>query len=262
MMQPKPNTDANTQNQDNSQIPNPEPPKKEITKNELKAMILVCQTKLSLFRNKKVALIKTKKEEIKKFLKQNNLEVAKIKMDTIIREEDYITVYDILGSLCEILKEKVTYILNMNDCPTDLKPHIETLIYASFRLEIEDLHKFTDLLSEKYGKKFVEDAKNNVSKLVNVNVVNKLEVKNNINETFILIRLKLLVKEFNIDFQFSDDIYIPPDPMQPMPGMPVNDFGVQPVINPYDTGFLNNNNNNNNNTNNSNNNDGFFPNPY
>ena len=234
-MQPKPNTDANTQNQDNSQIPNTEPPKKEITKNELKAMILVCQTKLSLFRNKKVALIKTKKEEIKKFLKQNNLEVAKIKMDTIIREEDYITVYDILGSLCEILKEKVTYMLSNDKCPVDLIAPIHNLIYSSSRFEIEDLQKLTEIFGEKYGKKFVEDAKNNVSKLVNVNVVNKLEVKNNINETFILIRLKLLVKEFNIDFQFSDDIYIPPDPMQPMPGMPVNDFGVQPVINPYDT---------------------------
>ena len=44
--------------------------------------------------------------------------------------------------------------------------------------------------------------------------------------------------------------------MDQVPGMPINDFNVQPVINPYDTGFLNNNNNNNNN------NDGSFPNPY
>ena len=253
-MQPNSNSE-NNQNQDNSQLPNPQPPKKPLTKNELKAMILICQTKITLQRNKKVALIKSKKEEIKKFLKQNNLEVAKAKMDTIIREEDYITVYDILGPMCEILKEKVTYIMNNNECPPDLKAQIETLIYASFRLEFEDLHKLTEIFSEKYGKQFVENAKNNVSKLVNVNVVDKLEVKIP-NETFIILKLKLLIKEFNIDFQFSDDIYIPPNPMDQVPGMPINDFNVQPVINPYDTGFLNNNNNNNNN------NDGSFPNPY
>ncbi len=252
-MQPNPNT----QTQDNSENPNPEPPKKEITKNELKTMILVCQTKINLFRNKKVALIKNKKEEIKKFLKQNNLEVAKVKMDTIIREEDYITIFDILGPICEILKEKVTYILNNNECPTDLKPYIETLIYASYRLEFEDLLKLTDIFGEKYGKQFVEDAKNDASKLVNVNVVEKLKVKTQ-NETFITLRLKLLVKEFNIDFQFNDEVYIPPDPMQPIPGMPDNNnFGIQPVVNPYDSGFLNNNNNNGNN-----NNSGNFPNPY
>ena len=43
------------------EIKAPEPPKKEITKNELKTYILVCQTKLNLYRNKKVGLIKKKK---------------------------------------------------------------------------------------------------------------------------------------------------------------------------------------------------------
>ena len=36
-----------------------------------------------------------------------NLDIAKAKMESIIRLEDTITVYDILGPLCEILKERI-----------------------------------------------------------------------------------------------------------------------------------------------------------
>ena len=87
------------------------------TSNELKTYIMIIQTKLNLFRNKKIASIKQKKKEIVKSLRENNLDVAKAKMDTIIREEDMITVYDILGPLCEILKERVTYIISNSECP-------------------------------------------------------------------------------------------------------------------------------------------------
>ena len=77
---------------------------------EVKAYVMACQTKMSLYRNKKVYEIKKKKDEAIAALKQNNLDIAKAKMESIIRLEDMITVYDILGPLCEIIKERITYI--------------------------------------------------------------------------------------------------------------------------------------------------------
>ena len=81
------------------------------TPSEIKTFIMIAQNKLSLFRNKKIDAIRKKKHEIAKSLRENNLDVAKAKMDSLIREEDYITSYDILGPLLEILKERVTYIV-------------------------------------------------------------------------------------------------------------------------------------------------------
>ena len=91
------------------------------TQGEIKTFIMIAQNKIILFRNKKIASIRHKKMEIARCLKENNLDVAKAKMDSIIREEDNITAYDILGPLLEILKERVTYIITSTECPPDLR---------------------------------------------------------------------------------------------------------------------------------------------
>ena len=64
---------------------------------EVKTYVMTCQNKMTLYRNKKVYEIKKKKDEAIAALKQNNLDIAKAKMESIIRLEDQITVYDILG---------------------------------------------------------------------------------------------------------------------------------------------------------------------
>ena len=68
------------------------PAVKMSTPAEIKTYLMVAQGRLNLNRNKKVDSIKKKKLEIVKCLKENNLDVAKAKMDSLIREEDYITV--------------------------------------------------------------------------------------------------------------------------------------------------------------------------
>ena len=104
------------------------PPVHIPTPSEIKTYIMIAQNKLTLFRNKKIDAIRKKKLEIAKSLKENNLDVAKAKMDSLIREEDYITSYDILGPLLEILKERVTYIVTSTECPPDLRAQLDTVI--------------------------------------------------------------------------------------------------------------------------------------
>ena len=76
------------------------PQKKQYTASEVKTYLLLIQNRFSLYRNKRIDSIKQKKREIENCLKQNNLDIAKAKMDSIIREEDMITVFDILSPLC------------------------------------------------------------------------------------------------------------------------------------------------------------------
>ena len=161
---------------------------------EIKTYVMTCQNKMTLYRNKKIYEIKKKKEEAIAALKQNNLDIAKAKMESIIRLEDQIIVYDILGPLCEVLKERITYIYTAQEPPPDIKAQLDTLIYASTRIEIDDLYKLRHLIEKKYGAYYVESAEQNKDGLVNVNVVEKLRIKPPI-DAFLTIRLKQLCKE-------------------------------------------------------------------
>ncbi|MCQ2816047.1 MAG: IST1 family protein [archaeon] len=87
---------------------------------EVKTYLMAAQAKISIYRQRKVTSIKQRRMEIANCLKSGNIEVAKAKMETIIREEDIITVFDVLGPIIEILKEKVTFIMSSTDCPPEL----------------------------------------------------------------------------------------------------------------------------------------------
>ena len=214
---------GNDQNDKGPEVPPPPNP------SEIKTFVMITQTKLNLFRNKKLDIIKKKKLEIAKSLKENNLDVAKAKMDSLIREEDYITAYDILGPLLEILKERVTYIITNNECPPDLRAQLDSVIYASTRLEIEELYKLRDLIMRKYGSAYIQKAENNVDRLVNVNLVEKLNIKP-ASDAFLIIRLKQLCKEKKIPFEFPTEI------TTDIPGDIGNNFGA-PGNNPYGGDF-------------------------
>ena len=179
------------------------PQVKQYTISEVKTYIMIIQNRLSLYRNKKVDSIRKKKKEVEKSLRENNLDVAKAKMDSIIREEDMMTVYDILYPLCEILKERVTYIMSSAECPADLRAQLDSIIYASTRVEIQELYVLRDFILTKYGSNYLQKADTNADKLVNVNLVEKLKVKP-ASDAFLTIRLKQLCKEKKINFEFPE----------------------------------------------------------
>lgn len=213
--------------------------KKPPTAIEIKTYIMVAQNKLTLYRNKKVNLIKQKRKEIAKNLRENNLDIAKAKMESVIREEDLITVYDILGPICEILKEKVTYLLNSYECPSDLRAPLDTIIYASTRIEFEEFHKLRELIMLKYGSGYILKADKNADKLVNINLIEKLKVKPSA-DAFITIRLKQLCKEDGVNFEFPCEIAgfepgLPMDQPNPFsPDQPINPYAS--TMNPYEGG--------------------------
>ena len=172
---------------------------------EIKTYVMSCQAKMSLYRNKKVYEIKKKKDEAIAALKQNNLDIAKAKMESIIRLEDTITVYDILGPLCEILKERITYLCEAQEVPADIKAQLDTIIYASSRIDVDDLYQLRSLVQRKYGAYYIEAADQNKDGLVNINVVEKLKIKPPV-DAFLTIRLKQLCKEKKFNYEFPEEI--------------------------------------------------------
>jgi len=172
---------------------------------------MIVQAKLTQLRNKKVLEISKKTKEIRDLLMEKGLELAKAKMETILQEEDYITVFDILGTLLEKIKEKCSYLCLNDKCPEDLRATLDTIIFASARLEIDEFHVFRQNIGLKYGDLYIQDATHNKGGLVNVNVAEKLRMKVP-QDQVIISRLKQLCKDFNIDYVFPQEI-------QPMTNM-------------------------------------------
>jgi hypothetical protein len=209
---------------------------KKINPTELQTYIMIVQAKLTQNRNKKVDNIKKKRKEISSCLQDNNLDIAKAKMESLLREEDYITVFDILAPLCEILKEKVTYMLLADKCPDDLRAALDTIIYSSTRLEIDEMHKIREMVRFRYGELYISKANSNSDQLVNVNVVEKLKVKP-ATDQYLVARLKQLCREENIAFDFPQEIVPMVSSFEPFqnfdnqfsghPGMPGMDFNNQ-----------------------------------
>ena len=179
--------------------------KKSISASELQTYVMIIQAKLTQTRNKKVLEIQRKRNEIKELLKEKGLELAKAKMETILQLEDDITVYDILGTLFEKIKEKCSYLLYYDKCPEDLRASLDTIIYASCRIDIQEIQTFREHIKEKYGENYIFDASSNRSQLVNINVVEKLRMKVP-QEQIINTRLRKLCQEYNIDYVFPQDL--------------------------------------------------------
>ena len=180
-----------------------EPEKPPVTAESLKTILIVCQNKCSLNRNKRINTIKKKKDEIIHCLKQNNMDLAMAKMDNLLKDEDYITACDILNPILEILKERYNYITSNKECPADLRAPLDTVIYSATRMEIEELIQFKEKITQHYGTAYVTKAENNVDKLVNKDLVEKLQATC-FSQQLIKIKMQQLCKEKKIQFKGNE----------------------------------------------------------
>lgn len=128
--------------------------------------------------NKKTAILKQQMREIAVMLSEDppREELAQIRAEGLIREDNAVEAYEILQLSCELLAERIKLIGSAKDCPPDLVSSISTLIWAADRVDIPELTTVRKQFKAKYGKKFEEDAVNNVGGILNERVVSKLSI--------------------------------------------------------------------------------------
>jgi vacuolar protein sorting-associated protein IST1 len=129
--------------------------------------------------NKKSALLKQSMRDVAVLLAEDppKEEKARIKAEALIRDDYMIEAYDILSLTCELLSERLKLISFSKECPPDLISSVATLIYAAPRVDIPELQEIRKQFRAKYGKKFEENAMNNVGGILNERVVTKLSVE-------------------------------------------------------------------------------------
>ena len=174
-----------------------------VTDKDLKTLLNIAQIRCSQLRNKTVDRIKRRKEEIINCLKQNNMDLASAKTDNMLKDEDLISVYDILGPIIEVVKEKCIYIISNNDCPADLRAPLDTIIYAAARIEMDELNKFREKIKQHYGEAYIIKADGNADKFVNANLVEKLKATP-FSKAIIDLRIKQICNEKHIKCNIQD----------------------------------------------------------
>jgi len=133
-------------------------------------------SRIQIASNKKAALLKQNMREIALLLAEDppREEKAKIKAEALIRDDNMIEAYEIMQLNCELLYERVKLIEFSKTCPPDLKSAIATLIWCAHRVEIPELLMIRKQFRSKYGKRFEEEALENVGGVLNERVVHKL----------------------------------------------------------------------------------------
>ena len=173
------------------------------SKNEILTMVLLLENKYQNLKNKTIQMINKTYLEIDKYFKEKNLDVCKIKMDEIINKENSVYSLDILINSCKIIKAKIEFLMKQNQVPNDLRIYFDNILFASQNFEIEEFPQFKQMLSNKFGKQFIQNCELNKDNFVKQNLIKLLEVKQN-DENLIIYKLKCYANYRKFVFNFGD----------------------------------------------------------
>lgn len=171
----------------------------------LKANLQMGISRLSLMRNKRINQISLLKDEIAGLLHNGKEEMAMVKVESIINHENFITSIEVLNMFCTQLIERVFQIASSTTCPPDIQIAVETLIWASTRIDCQELLEVRLQFAAKFGENFCRAAVDNREGYVNsivreklVNIVPSEEMK--------VVKIQEIASEKRIDFVFKHQI--------------------------------------------------------
>lgn len=186
---------------------------------KLKPQLKMASQRFQISSNKKSAIMKQQKRDIAQLLSHAppKEEEARIRTESLIREDNTIEAYEILKLSCELLVERLKLISSQKTCPADLVGTVQTMIWASGRVDIAEMNEIRKMFKSKYGKQFYEDAMNNVDGVLNERVFAKLSVQPP-SAALVNAYLEKIAQEFDIDWSPPPSAKTPSNDLaQPMP---------------------------------------------
>lgn len=180
---------------------------------QCKTNLKLAVTRLGLQKTKKENMTKNLKREIADLLRVGKVESARIKVESVIREDFIVEAYEILELFCQLILSRLGVIQVAKECPADLKEAVCTLIYAAPRAEVKELQVIRQQLFYKFGKEFANEAIMNKDNCVNARVIHKLAVQTP--ENYMVYNyLNEVAKSYGVDWQ--SDI-VAPEPSSQSP---------------------------------------------
>ena len=145
--------------------------------NKLKTLLKMACQRIKISVNKKTASSKALKNDIINLLNERKEEMARIKVESMISTDFMIESLSIIELMCELIHERINFLSKQKDCPPDLQEAISSLIYATDRVDIEELKGIKLQFDKKYGAKFIEKCENGTDETCNSRLFAKLRVQ-------------------------------------------------------------------------------------
>ena len=174
---------------------------------KLKTNLRLAANRLKLLQKKKTEQAVKARTEIAEFLSSDKEDRARIRVETIIREDFVVEAYELLETYCELLLARFGIIQQMKDLDDGIAEAVSSLLWVAPRIshEISELKVISDELTHKYGKQFAEAARMNQlpePSRVSPKLVHKLSIG---------APSKLLVEKYLITIAQSAGIDFTPD---------------------------------------------------
>jgi vacuolar protein sorting-associated protein IST1 len=136
----------------------------------LKANLKMAISRFCILKNKRINANHKCREEIASLLRQGNEELARIKVEAVINNENYMAAIDILCMLCQVCSERLGTISKITKAwqpPADIRYAVETLIWAASRSDCPEMLKIRSQFFALYGDSFCRAAVGNYNGVVN-----------------------------------------------------------------------------------------------
>ncbi|KJA28624.1 hypothetical protein HYPSUDRAFT_34079 [Hypholoma sublateritium FD-334 SS-4] len=142
-----------------------------------KVQLRLAVQRLRTLQQKKEAQAKASRRDIALLLEKGKLETARIKVETIINEDIYVELLELMELYCELLLARFGLLdQNLREPDPGVSEGVCAVIHASQRTELKELHILRDLLMHKYGREFSLAVMENRDGCVSKRIISKLSV--------------------------------------------------------------------------------------
>ena len=132
---------------------------KSFDKIKFKTLLTEANSRMTIKRGKKVNELYRVRDKIVDFVKNGDMNSALIYIDNYINEENKLKVYDVLWTMCDQLKGRITEIESFG-ITDDLAPNANAVVYSSHRLDIKELQGLAEIIKEVMPKAEYKEAMN------------------------------------------------------------------------------------------------------
>ncbi|KAN0059880.1 Vacuolar protein sorting-associated protein ist1 [Thecaphora frezii] len=164
------------------------------------------QLKLSVQRTrmlqeKKEAIAKRARRDIASLVEKGKLETARIKTEGLIAEDIHIELLELLELYAETLLARFALLeMNTREPDPSILPAVASIIHASPRTELKELHVLREMLMAKYGRDFALDVMENRERIVPDRVTAKLESGSGVGEALVEAYIGEICKAYDVPF--------------------------------------------------------------
>jgi vacuolar protein sorting-associated protein IST1 len=130
---------------------------------KLKTNLRLAANRLKLLQKKKTELAQKSRTEIAEFLLNDKEDRARIKVESIIREDFVVEAYELLEMFCELLLARFGVIQQMKEIDDGIAEAVASLLWVAPRIshEVGEFKIISAQLEQKYGKQYAETARMN-----------------------------------------------------------------------------------------------------